>query len=238
MKSPMTAFACLFLLCFSWTATAFGNPTSASPSLMSLEVLGFFPESWIDVEDFVKLLMRLGLNLLFTLCVVSLVYVRRHGKTEYVFTFFMFNIITFSVCFLLRKINIELGFALGLFAVFGILRYRTEPIRTRDLTYMFVVIGIAILNALVNKKVSIAELVLVNSCIVLMTVGLEYLPWLQRDRQQVVIYDNMELVRQPDRTALMGDLKTRTGFDVHRVRVDRIDLLRDTAQLTIYYSND
>jgi hypothetical protein len=149
----------------------------------------------------------------------------------------MFNIITFTVCFLLRKIEIQLGFALGLFAVFGILRYRTEPIRTRDLTYMFVVIGIAILNALVNKKVSLAEVLLVNCCIAGVTAFLEYIPWLQRDQSRLVVYDNMDLVRGQNREALISDLKERTGLDINNVHIEQVDLLRDTAQITIYSPN-
>ena len=155
------------------------------------------------------------------------------GRT-YVFTFFMFNIITFTVCFLLRKIEIKLGFALGLFAVFGILRYRTEPIKTRDLTYMFVVIGIAILNALVNKKVSAAEVLLVNFTIAGITTFLEHVSWLQRDQHRLVLYENMDLVRNGDRAALIADLAARTGLEVTRIHIESIDLLRDTAQITVY----
>jgi hypothetical protein len=227
------------LLLLFVAATALAGPvvTESTEGLFSLDVLGFYGESWIDVADFIKLVSRLGINLLFTTFIVLAVYIPKHGKTEYVFTFFLFNLITFTVCFLLRKINIELGFALGLFAVFGILRYRTEPIRTRDLTYMFVVIGLAILNALVNKKVSIAELLAVNLAIAGMTAIQEYLPWLRRDRTQLVTYDNLDLVRQSDPGPLIADLKTRTGLPVYRVQIECFDLLRDTAQLTIYYSD-
>jgi hypothetical protein len=198
------------------------------------EILGLYPE-FIDSADFAKLASRLMLDLFFTCIVVLGVYVRRYGKTEYVFTYFMFNIITFTLCFLLRKVPIELGFALGLFAVFGILRYRTEAIRTRDLTYLFVVIGIAILNAVVNKKVSLAELLLVNGSISGVTVFLEYLPFFRRDQTQTIVYDNMELVRSEDKQALKDDLLVRTGLTVNKVRVDQVDLLRSTAQLTIFF---
>ena len=199
--------------------------------------MGLNPNELIDVKDFVKLGLRLLFDLFFTSFIVLFVYIRKHGKTEYVFTFFLFNLITFSVCFLLRKIEIELGFALGLFAVFGILRYRTEPIRTRDLTYMFVVIGLAILNALVSKKVSLAEVLLVNSSIAVVIAGLEYAPFLKRDRSRKIVYDNMELVRGNDHEALMVDLRARTGLAITRVTVDEFDLLRDVAIVTVYSPN-
>ncbi|MBM66582.1 MAG: DUF4956 domain-containing protein [Myxococcales bacterium] len=202
------------------------------------ELLGLHPEAIIDAADFAKLGSRLLLDLLVTSFVVLLVYVRRYGRTEYVFTYFMFNLITFSLCFLLRKVPVDLGFALGLFAVFGILRYRTEPIRTRDLTYLFVVIGIAILNAVVNKKVSLGELLLVNGAIAGLTFTLEYLTWFRRDQSHAIVYDNLELVQREDPTELLADLRKRTGLDVRRVQVEQVDLLRDTVRLTVFCPGD
>jgi hypothetical protein len=189
----------------------------------------------MDLAGFSKLGLRLLLDLFFTSMVILGVYVRRYGINEYVFTYFMFNMITFALCFLLRKVPIELGFALGLFAVFGILRYRTEAIRSRDLTYLFVVIGIAILNAVANKKVSLAEMFLVNGSIVALTAGLEYLPGFHRHKSRIVTYDDMDIIRQNDDAVLIADLRKRTGLDIDRVAIGTIDLLRDTAQVTVYF---
>lgn len=201
------------------------------------EILGLYPD-FFDFPGFAKLGLRFGLNLAFTAMIVLGVYVRRYGKNEYIFTYFMFNAITFALCFLLRKVPIELGFALGLFAVFGILRYRTEAIRTQDLTYMFVVIGIAILNAVANKKVSLAELLLVNGAIVALTALLERLTFFRADQSRVITYDNMDIIRKNDHAALIADLRERTGLDVQRVRVGSVNLLRDTAQVVVYFPED
>lgn len=201
------------------------------------EILGLYPD-FFDFPGFAKLGLRFGLNLAFTAMIVLGVYVRRYGKNEYIFTYFMFNAITFALCFLLRKVPIELGFALGLFAVFGILRYRTEAIRTQDLTYMFVVIGIAILNAVANKKVSLAELLLVNGAIVALTALLERLTFFRADQSRVITYDKMDLIRKNDYAALIADLRDRTGLDVQRVRVGSVNLLRDTAQVVVYFPED
>ncbi len=198
------------------------------------ELLGLYPDALIDHADFAKLYSRLALNLIFTAIVVLGVYVQRYGKTEFVFTYFMFNLITFGLCFLLRKVKVDMGFALGLFAVFGILRYRTEQIRTRDLTYLFVVIGIAILNAVVNKKISVAELMLFNGCVVVLAIVLETLPYFRRAEQHLILYDDLALLRGGDESALIADLRERTGLDVARYRVEDVDLLRDTARLTVY----
>ena len=124
----------------------------------------FGTEAFFD-DDLWKLLMRLALDLGITSLVVMWVYYRLYKNREFVFTYYIFNIITFTMCVLLRKVPMELGFALGLFAVFGILRYRTEPVRIKDLTYMFIVIGLGIVNGIANKKISGAELLTVNALI-------------------------------------------------------------------------
>jgi len=198
-----------------------------------LEHLGF--EQWIDVQDFSKLAFRLLIDLGIVSLVIHGVYRRIYGKNEFPFTYYAFNIITFTVCFLLRKVPTDLGFALGLFAVFGILRYRTEQIGIRDLTYLFIVIGLAILNASANKKVSVAELVLVNAAIVGMVFALEAAPSGKREHNRRVMYDNLELLRADNPEGLHADLSNRLGVDVLRVTVTRADLLRDTADLMVYY---
>lgn len=189
---------------------------------------------FIDSQRSIHLIARLLLNLLFTSFVVFGVYVRRYGKNHYVFTYMMFNIITFTLCFLLRQVPIELGFALGLFAVFGILRYRTEPIQTQDLTYLFVVIGIGILNAVVNSNISLGELLIVNFAITGLTALLELNPSTQNKSSYSINYDNMEILKNPDRTKLLEDLQDRTNLTISSIRIKQIDLLRDTAQLIIY----
>lgn len=201
-----------------------------------LEYIGF--KDLIDLQDFTKLVFRFSLNIIMATLVINGMYKRLYARSEYVFTYFVFNTITFTLCFLLRKVPIELGFALGLFAVFGILRYRTEPIGIRDLTYMFIVIGIGILNAVTNKKVSLAELLFVNGAIVTITALLEWFPRHAREHTHVVTYDNLELLRSDDQQPLLADLSERTGLKVIRVNVRQYDLLRDTAELTIFYRKE
>jgi hypothetical protein len=196
----------------------------------------FGTEQLIDWPDFYKLLSRFGLDLVFASIVVFFVYYRLYRNREFVFTYYVFNIITFSLCVLLRKVPMELGFALGLFAVFGILRYRTEEIRMRDLTYLFIVIGLGILNAVANKKVSLAELLVVNVVIVGATAALELHSSNRRHGSTPMLYDNLSLLRPGEQKALLADLSARTGFDVTRVQVHRIDLLRDAAEITVVYT--
>jgi hypothetical protein len=187
----------------------------------------------VDLDDLTKLVSRLVLDLVFVFILVRLIYYRLYRNREYVFTYFLFNIITLSLCLLLRKVPIELGFALGLFAVFGILRYRTEPIRIRDLTYLFIVIGLGILNAVANKKISVAEMVLVNAIIVGATAWLE-LRGGARGRMIPMLYDNVPLLSPGRERELYADLTERTGFPVKRVELVRVDLLRDSAEIIVY----
>jgi len=190
---------------------------------------------FVDWPDFAKLMTRLALDLALTLALVLGVYYRLYKSREFAFTYVIFNIITFSLCVLLRKVPMELGFALGLFAVFGMLRYRTEEIRMRDLTYLFIVIGLGILNGVANKKVSLLELITVNVVIVGTAAWFELTGAKGAHGSTPMLYDNLTLL-QPGRDAeLIGDLRERTGLDVIRVQVNRIDLLRDAAEITVFY---
>ncbi|WDI43000.1 DUF4956 domain-containing protein [Bremerella sp. P1] len=115
--------------------------------------------------DLFKLLVRFGINLFFlTLVVVFGIYPSQRQR-EFAFTAVMLNIVVFFICFTMKKLELDLGLALGLFAVFGVLRYRTDSIRPKEMTYLFIVIGIAVINSLANKKTSYAEVMLVNSVI-------------------------------------------------------------------------
>ena len=132
----------------------------------------------------------------------------------------------------------EMGFALGLFAVFGILRYRTEAIPIRQMTYLFIVIGISIINALSNKSVSIFEVLFTNGLITLITYLIDRL-WFQTiEERKNIVYEKIELIKPENKQELIKDLKERTGLPIHEVKVDKIDFLRDTAAITIYYNRD
>ena len=132
----------------------------------------------------------------------------------------------------------EMGFALGLFAVFGILRYRTEAIPIRQMTYLFIVIGISMINALSNKSVSIFEVLFTNGLITLITYLIDRL-WFQTiEEKKNIVYEKIELIKPENKEELIKDLKERTGLPIHEVKVEKIDFLKDTAAVTIYYNRD
>ena len=198
---------------------------------MELYGIAFF-----DLEDFSKLLFKFGINFTFLIIIVRLIYYRLKDDKDYVFTFIMFNILTFFICFLLRKVPMQMGFALGLFAVFGILRYRTEAIPIRQMTYLFIVIGISMINALSNKSISIFELIFTNSFITLITY-LMYRVWFQTiEESKNILYEKIDLIKPENQEDLIQDLKERTGLPIHAVKIVKIDFLRDTASITIFYN--
>jgi len=198
---------------------------------------------FLDVElfnqkDLFKLFVRFLVNFSFTFVIVRVLYFSANRRKDYLFTFIVFNLLTFFICFLLRKVPMELGFALGLFAVFGILRYRTEPIPIKEMTYLFIVIGLAMINALANKKISWAELMFVNSTILLVTLSFEKLWFNNEVQSKNVVYERIDLIKNENRLAMIEDLRGRTGLDIIKVQVGKIDFLRDVATVTIFFKAD
>ena len=188
-----------------------------------------------DPKDLVKLLFKFSINLLFLFIIVRVICYRIKEEKDYVFTFFMFNILTFFICFLLRKVPMEMGFALGLFAVFGILRYRTEAIPIRQMTYLFIVIGLSMINSLANKSISWLEILLANAIITIITYLIDRVWFSTIELTKTILYEKIELIKPENEQELIEDLKQRTGLQIVAVKVDKVDFLRDTAQIKIYY---
>jgi hypothetical protein len=196
-----------------------------------LELLGF--DSVIDVGDLLKLVVRFCIDLGFIALVVRGVYLRFHPRLDFAFSCVLLNVMTFAVCMLLRKVPVELGFALGLFGVFGILRYRTDAIGTRDLTYLFVSVGLGMLNAIANKKVSLSEVLFIDIAILGTLAFFEQRTRSSRREVRTLLYDHLALLKPGRSEELIADLRERTGLEVSKYRVEDIDLIRDCARLTI-----
>lgn len=202
-------------------------------------------------DDLAKLAFRFAHNVFFLALVVRYALVPNSREREFVFTAVLLNIVVFFICFTMKKLDIGLGMAIGLFAVFGVLRYRTDAIRTKEMTYLFVVIGLAIINALTNKKTSYVELLAVNFAIVgavmLKERYLSRAPAGQKPQKNgkkakqakvTVDYDNLELLALERRPALMDDLRRRTGIEASRVEVENIDLRTGVARMAIWYEEN
>ncbi len=200
-----------------------------------IEAIRLFDIKLINPTDFWNLILRFGLNLSITIVLIRVIYYKSNKRKDYFFIYFLMNMIIFMICIMLKNVPVELGFALGLFAIFGIIRYRTDPIPIKEMTYLFLVVGLAIINALANKKVSYAELLFTNFAILGITWYLESI-WMSKQLEIVRInYEKIELIH-PDREAeLIEDLRQRTGLDVKSVSVNRINYMRDTARLMVSF---
>ncbi len=186
-------------------------------------------------DDLLKLILRFTINAFFVVLVVRVVYYKNSGSKDYLFTFFMLNVMVFFICFTLKKFDLGLGMALGLFAIFGILRYRTNPIPIKEMTYLFMVIGIGVMNALANKKMSYAELAFSNFAIILLAAGLENLNFVRREICEQVLYEKIDLVRPERHAELVADLEKRIGLKISRIELGRINFLRDTVRINVYH---
>ena len=203
-----------------------------------LESIRVFDIKIIDKEDFFNLLFRFSINLFIALSIIRGIYYPTRRDKEYFFTFMIFNTLTFFVCYLLSSVKLELGFAFGIFALFSLLRYRTNPLPVKEMTYLFAVIIIAVINALSTKKVSYFELCFTNFTIVALLYYLERI-WLGfKGALQVITYEKIENIKPQNRHLLIEDLEERTGLKIIDVEINRINFLNDTARITINYDPD
>lgn len=200
------------------------------------ENLRFLDIKIINVADFSELLIRLALNVFVSFLVVHYMYARNSRRKDFYFSFLAVGTVVFLLSFLLNSVKLELGFALGLFAIFGIIRYRTDAIPIKEMTYLFIVIGISVINALANKKVSYVELAFTNAAIVFGLYLLEKRLMLKQEGSIRLIYEKIENIHDDKKTILLADLRERTGINIKRYEVQKIDFLKDVAHITLYFN--
>ncbi len=200
-----------------------------------IETITLFGIKLINPTDFWELIFRFSLNLIVAVVLIRFIYYSSNRRKDYFFIYFLMNSIVFLICFMLENVNLQMGFALGLFAIFGIIRYRTDTIPIKEMTYLFLMVGLAMVNALSNRKISYAELVFTNVAIISLTWYLEKIWMLKREEMIEINYEKIELVHPSKREELLEDLKERTGLDIVKVTVIRMSYLRDTAKLRILY---
>lgn len=184
------------------------------------------------------LLFRMLVNLLVLTIIIRYLYYPQSKRKDYLFTYYLIGMITFFLCFGLKKLDIDTGMGLGLFAIFGILRYRTEGIEIKEMTYLFLVIGLSVMNALSSNKITLAEMALMNVVLVGVTYGLEKLWLLKHETRKIIQYERIDLIKPELYAEMLADVEKRTGLKINRIEVGKIDFLRDTAQLRIFYDGD
>jgi hypothetical protein len=186
-------------------------------------------------DDFYKMILRFCINLFFLTAIVKYIYHKNNENKDYFFTFYAIGIVVFFLCFTLKKYELDLGMALGLFAIFGILRYRTVPLDVKEMTYLFVIIGVSVMNALSNKKMSYIEIITANSAIVFGLYWLELYWSTNLLISKKIVYETIENIHPSNHEKLKKDLEERLGIEIYDFEIGDVNFLRDTAQITIRY---
>ncbi|MFZ5942080.1 MAG: DUF4956 domain-containing protein [Bacteroidota bacterium] len=202
-----------------------------------LEIPQLFGIEIINTVDFFELVVRFVMNFIIVFILSYSFYYHATKRREYLFSYLLISAVVFMMCFLLENVKLQIGFALGLFAIFGIIRYRTNPIPIKEMTYLFLIIGISVINSLANKKVSYAELILTNFLLIAIVWYLERVWMINSEGHKTIIYEKINLITPDKRAELIQDLKERTGLEISRIEIGRIDFLRDTARIRVFFYN-
>ena len=197
--------------------------------------MNFLNTPIFDSNGLLDLTLKSLLNRIVVIVLIRLSYYNKTKQKDYIFTLFVFNLITFLICYLLQKVNLELGFALGLFAVFGILRYRTETLPIKEMTYLFIIIGIAMINSLSNENISWSELLFANFAIVFLTFGIEFLWFKNQSKTKIILFEKTENIQPENQLLLIEELKSRTGLNIIKLEIISIDFLKDSTEIKIFY---
>jgi hypothetical protein len=200
-----------------------------------MEILNILSAINLPLENFWTLAIRFGFNLISTFFVVVMLYARNSKRKEFYFSYFAISVAVFMLVFLLQDVTLELGFALGLFAIFGIIRYRTDAIPIKEMTYLFVIIAVSVINALSKDFLGYLELTLVNILLVGVLWILEHILMLRQEDSLKILYENIENIHEDREAELIADLEKRTGIKIRRYRIDRVNFLRDVARITIWF---
>ena len=192
---------------------------------------------WLDAPSVIEMLIRFGFFMVMLWFIVHFLYYRKTHRRDYFFTLVLLSVSIFFLIYLLGSVKVKIGFALGLFAIFGVLRYRTETIPVREMSYMFGVISLSVINALADS-LSFAELLIPNVAIALLIWMFETFVLRANLASKLILYDRIELITPERREELLEDLHKRTGLTITTVNVGSVDFLKDTAILKIEYEND
>ena len=185
--------------------------------------------------EFYNLAIRFILNLIVASVIIKKIYFRDNSNNDFVFTYFMFNSLIFFFAYLLSNIDINIGFAFGMFAVFAILRYRTDPIPIKEMTYLFIVITIGVINALSSVDVSIFSLIFTNITLLTLTFLLEKYWRNNLLTYRTIIYEKIENIKPENHEVLLLDLQNRTGLNIVKFECRRTDFLKDIVNIRVYY---
>jgi hypothetical protein len=200
-----------------------------------LQVKVQFDERFFDFGSFSDFTVRFFFNLVVAIIIVRYIYFNKTNRKDYLFTYLLINTLVFLLAYLLSDVELKLGFAFGLFALFGILRYRTNPVPIKEMTYLFVVIGTSVINSISDQYIPYSEVLISNVTIIVLLWLLEFVFLITHESSKRITYEKIDLIKEGKKEELLMDLRERTGINVHRVEIDSINFLRDTARIIVYY---
>lgn len=190
------------------------------------------------MNGFSDFLIAYGLNLTTSIIVVRWIYYPKHRSKKYVFTFLAFNLIIFLVLSMMTSVEMSIGVGFGLFAIFSVLRYRTNPIPIREMTYLFIIAALPVMNATAATGDHWAKLLIANLSVIVFLFILENGWGFAFESSQSITYEKIKLIQPENRALLLDDLKNRTGLTIKRLEIGRINFLRDTVNIRVYYDSD
>lgn len=199
-----------------------------------MEDWDFLEVPLIDVPSLTMMVFRFVLNMFFILILIQFFYFRKSRRLDYYFTFILVSISIFFLIYLLGSVKIKVGMALGLFAIFGIIRYRTETIPVREMTYIFLIISLSVINA-IAQNLSYAELFATNIIYVLAVWIVESFRGFRTLSSKLILYDRVDNIHPDQRLELIEDLRKRTGLKIVKVEVGAINFMQDTVMLKVFY---
>lgn len=187
------------------------------------------------LEAVLNLVKIFFFNLLVSFLIIQFFYYPKSRRMDYYFTFMMFSSAMCLLLFLMNNLSLEIGFTLGLFAIFGMIRYRTETVPVREMTYLFIIIAVSVING-IGADVPFLELVAANVLIILLIWLLESRGvFVRRTSVKLIIYDRVDLILPERRDELVEDLRKRTGLDIREIEIGQVDFLKDTAWIKVTY---
>lgn len=195
-------------------------------------------DAFIDMVHVKELLLAFLINLIAILIIVRGLYYPKCKRGEFFFTYILIAISTFMLIYVLGDVKLKAGIALGLFAIFSIIRYRTEQVAIREMTYLFIIIALSAINGLTVSELSIGEVIIINILFIASIWICESKLLISHYSYKVIKYDNVNLITPEKREELIADLEKRTGLKIEKVEVGSIDFLKDAAIVKMYYKSN
>lgn len=188
-----------------------------------------------DTTSLLQLALQFFINIVVCYIIVRYFYYPKSHRKDFAVTFVLFSTAVFLLLFFMKSVGIDVSIGLGLFMIFGIMRYRTEMVPIREMTYLFLTIATAVINGS-NLMVSYAELLTANLLIIAVLAVLEGVVMRGRTATRLVCYERIELIRPERRKELIADLEERLGHKVNGVDIGNVDFLRDVAFIKVHYT--